>query len=197
MSTTKNLSLVALLLLPMASNATPIFYTDRASFEQAIDSVRVYDLDDHEPIFLQNAAYWIRYDGMELIVDFAERAVIDQGEFLVSGHTATIRFDEPQDAVGLDFSGQTSDLFAVWALTEFDGLFKFDLSGTGFWGMKLDAGAPRIEKLYLMPFGRRDGNLVASPFTISNVTSVPEPATLSLLAAGLLAMYVRRRRNAV
>ena len=128
------------------------------------------------------------------------------GSFRLLFDETSIGTDRGVFAVGFDLfnrgnTGRPDDPFLYDALVEFgDGTSRsFDLpfneAGLEFFGITSEA---RIRSIHFAPFGG-DAPSTNGTFGIDDLTlgssPVPEPATLSLLIAGILAVGCRARRQ--
>ncbi len=139
------------------------------------------------------------YDILSLSFDFSTTTTSDGGQIVIDG--APLLIDAPAGGTATFFGGGSTFGFDFTSFNTFD-VFKFKwdpdstLSGAyGATGLDFIGGkvtAVTTGGTYAAVFGRV-GN---TPDVAANLTPVPEPGTMALLAAGLgvMGLVARRRR---
>lgn len=110
------------------------------------------------------------------------------------------------DTVVVAFNGSwSSDVYKVGSWTHFEeygvdwssmGFFLTDESRTALQGEALPDPPPSLQVFDVRVFQLAAGRIPWIRGTVTSLSPVPEPSTALLLAAGLLALYIRERRSA-
>lgn len=203
-----------------ASAATTFYTNDRAGFEAALGALTV---EDFNGLVLPNSDSivfsGITSEGTPSGESRAQNASGTPVADVFNGRLDTSGFDTGIfETITWSFAGVVGIGFDVISGASQTGVtvsgsgFSFDFAdfggiGSGFFGVIIDTGDPLITSLTFQETILADGESTNEIFQLDNVTfsrefappggEVPEPGTMSLLGAGLIALgFVARRKTA-
>jgi PEP-CTERM motif len=194
-------------LLPHRSEAAPIVFTDRATFQSyhALLGLPSLSLETFDaPAWDLNIAadactmfvpgFFVGHDchdgGVEYTQYFPDQQPFGFAAFPQDRFAVGAGFDVPQTSIGFDYS--------VSGVVQFYAGLSFFLSGSGFLGI-IDTSSPigGIGTPHPIPgiasgFLQMDNLLLRVPEPATS--QVPEPATSLLLGSGIVLLHAARRR---
>jgi PEP-CTERM motif-containing protein len=184
------------------ASAAPIVYTDRSAFDLAAqpDAHITFDADFSDCHF-DSFTCSHTFDGLlNVAYDFAGVGLLGDSIALGpwNGQTSGASFLQPVTAFGFDLVSVQTPGGPHPADFHFGGLtLPIDALGAGlplFFGVILDQPVTSINAFATVSYATPQGNLAAFTIRDLSVRTVPEPATVLLLGAGLAASFCFLKR---